>query len=125
MQVKKSTKMRSGDFLMLLLIGLVAGGLFLVAWSSKIPGEMDQTNNELVATIEREGNKVAEIDLNSITEIQYITLDEGMKVVIEARPGEIRFLSSECPEQICVMAGWLTKKGHIAVCLPSKTVVSI
>lgn len=123
--MKKPTKMKRGDFLMLLLIGIVAGTLFLWTWSSDLARRIVKADNRLVAKIEREGKKIAEIDLNSITETQYINFDEGIKVTIEVKPGKIRFLSSECPDQICVRAGWLTKEGHIAVCLPSRTVVSI
>lgn len=124
--MKKSTKMKRGDFLMLLFTGAVAGGLFLWTGSSDLLRRMARTEGDpLMAKIEREGKTVAEIDLNSITDTEYINFEEGIKVTIEAKPGQIRFLSSECADQICVNAGWQTREGDIAVCLPSRTVVSI
>ncbi|OEF98165.1 NusG domain II-containing protein [Desulfuribacillus alkaliarsenatis] len=122
--MKKIAKLKRGDFIMLLFAGIVAGALFVWTWSTDWV-RRSAADNRLMAKIERDGKKVAEIDLNEITETQYIEFDEGIKVTIEAEPGRIRFLHSDCPDQICVMTGWLTREGHIAVCLPSKTVVSI
>lgn len=122
----KSKKMKRGDFLMLLFTGTVAGGLFLWTGSSDLLRRMARTEGDpLIAKVERGGKTVAEIDINSITETQLINFEEGIKVTIEAKPGKIRFLSSECADQICVNAGWQTIEGDIAVCMPSRTVVSI
>ncbi|OIJ08235.1 hypothetical protein BKP35_17995 [Anaerobacillus arseniciselenatis] len=118
--------MTRGDFLMLLFTGAAAGGLFLwtgsTNWISRFTRE---EGDPLIAKIERGGKTVTEIDLNSVTEKQYIDFDEGIKVTIELQPGKVRFLRAGCPDQICVNTGWLTREGHIAVCLPSRTVVSI
>lgn len=118
-------KMKRGDFLLFLVTGFVACFLFLFTWSADRAKRINRADNPLIAKIEREGKTITEIDLNSVTDTQYITFDEGIKVTIEVQPGKIRFLDSQCPDQICVKAGWLTKEGHIAVCLPAKTVVSI
>ena len=120
-------KMKRGDFLLLLITGLTAGMLFLFTWSNDLLKRLGRAENSpLLAKIERDGKRVAVVDLNSIKETQYYSFDEGsIAVTIEAQPGKIRFLDSQCPDQICVKAGWLTKEGHIAVCLPAKTVVSI
>lgn len=124
--MKKSTKMKRGDFLMLLFTGVVAGGLFLFTGSSDLLKRMARTDDDpLMVKIDRGGKTVAEIDLNSITETELIHFEEGIKVTIEVQPGKIRFMSSECPDQICVNAGWVTREGHIAACMPARTVVSI
>lgn len=124
--MKKSTKMKRGDFLMLLFTGIVAGGLFLFTWGSDWTRRIARTDGDpLMAKVERDGKHVTEIDLNSITDTEYINFEEGIKVTIEIQPGKIRFLSSGCADKICVNTGWLTREGDIAVCLPSRTVVSI
>lgn len=124
--MKKSKKMTRGDFLMLLFTGSVAGGLFLWTGSSNwISRFTREEGDPLIAKIERDGKVVTEVDLNAVTEKQYIDFEEGIPVTIEIEAGRVRFLRSGCPDQICVNAGWLTREGHIAVCLPSRTVVSI
>ena len=123
--MKYFAKMKRGDFLMLLFTGVVAGSLFLWTWSTDWIRRSAQADNRLIAKVEREGKTIAEIDLNALTETEYVYFDERIKITVEAEPGRIRFLESECPDQICVNAGWLTREGQIAVCLPAKTVVSL
>ena len=45
------------------------------------------------------------------------------EIVVEK--GKIYFKSSECTDKLCVSCGKLEKKGDTAVCLPSKTVVTV
>lgn len=118
-------KIKRGDILLLLIIGFASIVILLLPWGIDLVKGTTQADNLLIAEIKREGKTVAEIDLNSIKDTQYITFDEGIKVTIEAKPGKIRFLDAQCPDRICVKTGWLTREGHIAVCLPSKTVVSV
>ncbi len=118
-------KMERGDFLLLLATVFVAVILFLWTWSANWIRRISPKGNQLVAKVERAGKTIAEIDLNSIADTQYIRFDEGIKLTIEVKAGRIRFLDSECPDQICVNTVWLTRKGDVAVCLPAKTVVSI
>ncbi len=51
------------------------------------------------------------------------TLDNG--VVIECRDGKVRFLSSDCPDKVCVLAGDLKKDGDWAACLPNLTFLEV
>ncbi|WNF36702.1 NusG domain II-containing protein [Bacillaceae bacterium IKA-2] len=124
--MKQSKKMKRGDFLMLLFTGTVAGGLFLWTGSSNWISRLTREEGDpLKAKVKREGEIIAEIDLNSITDTEYIYFEEGIKVTIEVKPGKIRFLSSGCTDKICVNTGWLTREGHIAACMPSRIVVSV
>lgn len=45
--------------------------------------------------------------------------------VLEVRDGRIRFLSSPCPNQICVHAGWLANAGDVAACLPNQVSLQV
>lgn len=111
--------------LMLLATGLVA--LLLLAWGtgSRLFNSKYHNVRPLIAKVERNGQEVAKINLSTLQEPEYIHFDDGIKITVEAEPGRIRVLESECPDQICVKAGWLTKQGDIAVCMPGRTVVSI
>lgn len=118
-----SKKMKRGDFIMLLVAGVVAAGLFL--WRL-ISNRTAQKGEAIIAKIERNGKTIKEINLDKIKETENIVLeDDGLKVTILAEPGRICFLESECRDQICVNTGWLTKQGDVAACLPAKTIVSI
>ena len=39
--------------------------------------------------------------------------------------GAVRFESSDCPDQICVHAGWMRLPGQSAACLPNKLIVKV
>jgi hypothetical protein len=38
---------------------------------------------------------------------------------IEVRDGRARFLDSDCPQKLCVRAGWLARAGETAACVPN------
>ena len=48
-----------------------------------------------------------------------------MTNVIEISGKTVRFASSDCPDQVCVRTGTLTRAGQIAVCLPNRVVVRL
>ena len=39
--------------------------------------------------------------------------------VIEVRGGRARFLDSDCPQKLCVRAGWLARAGEASACVPN------
>ncbi len=39
--------------------------------------------------------------------------------VIEVRAGRARFLDSDCPQKLCVRAGWLARAGETMACVPN------
>lgn len=47
------------------------------------------------------------------------------KVVILIKNGKICFYSSTCRDKICVKAGFLSRPGESAACLPNKVVIKI
>jgi hypothetical protein len=38
---------------------------------------------------------------------------------IEVRGGRARFLDSDCPQKLCVRAGWLSRAGESSACVPN------
>ena len=119
--MKATGKLKRGDFIMLLLAAVV--GLFLFLW--RFFDTRKDAGEELIAEVRRDGQLVAKIDLNKVTEPEYIRFEEGIKITIVAERGRIRFDKSECPDQICVRTGWLTAQGDTAACLPAKTIVTL
>ena len=75
------------------------------------------------AVIAVNGETLYEIELESVKEAYTITLENGVSVGVA--PGEIRFLSSDCPGQDCVRCGALTRAGQAAACVPNKTLIAL
>lgn len=57
---------------------------------------------------------------------QTVTLTSGdLTNVIEIDGESVRFARSNCPDQVCVHTGTLTRAGQMAVCLPTRVVVRL
>lgn len=47
------------------------------------------------------------------------------EVVLQVTNGRIRFYTSTCPDKICIRAGYLSRPGESAACLPNRVAVKI
>jgi hypothetical protein len=76
-------------------------------------------SNPAKAIVYRNNAVVSELNLseNSVTSVG------NMK--IEVKDKKIRVLETDCPNQICKHAGWISQPGQSLVCLPNKVVVEI
>lgn len=107
---------KKGDIIIIAVI-LLAAAVFTFWNSSK--------TESVQAVITVDGETVKTVDLANIKEkITFIPATDP-RVVITAENGEIRFESAECEDKLCVACGNLSKHGDTAVCLPSKTVITI
>lgn len=104
-----------------LIAGMVLTAVLFMAFNAG--GE--STGRQITAVITQNGNLIQQINLSTLKNPDYIYLHEPINQVILAEPGRIRFLESDCPNQICVKTGWLTKAGDRAVCMPSRVVITI
>ena len=56
----------------------------------------------------------------------YLTVESDAGVnIIQIEPGQIRILEADCPDQVCVQAGWLTDSAAPIVCLPHRLVIRL
>lgn len=44
---------------------------------------------------------------------------------LEVRGGRVRFTDSPCVGRYCVHAGWLSRSGQVAACLPNGVVIEV
>ncbi|HWP51398.1 MAG TPA: NusG domain II-containing protein [Clostridia bacterium] len=79
------------------------------------------------AVVSISGTDVCIIDLSKDAEPYDIDLNAlfGVPVVLEVKDHQIHFKSSQCPDQICVHAGWLWRDMDIAVCMPNQVSVMV
>lgn len=103
----------------ILLIGIVA--LISLAFLLFLQGKGER----LTAVIVHNNQIIERIDLSKVEEPRTITVSGDYNNIIKVEKDRIRFEKSDCPEQICVHTGWLSKFGHIAVCMPNKTIIDI
>ena len=79
-----------------------------------------------LARVYLDGACVWEVDLAGLTSpVEYrVDTDSGSNV-IQARPGGIRVLEADCPDQVCVRQGWLERGRTPIVCLPHRLVIQL
>lgn len=107
---------KKGDIIIIAVI-LLAAAVFTFWSNSK--------TESVQAVITIDGETVKTVDLSNIKEkITFIPATDP-RVVITAENGEIRFESADCEDKLCVACGNLSKHGDTAVCLPSKTVITV
>jgi len=110
-------KLKWGDFLIFFII---ASAVVLMLVLSVPKNE----SGDVKALVSQDGKILYEIDLNAV-EGQKEYLVDGGDVIIIAETGKIRFLESDCPNQICVFTGWIHRTNQIAACLPNRVLIKI
>ena len=107
---------KKGDIAVIALI-IIAAAFFLLWSNSK--------SEAVQAVITVDGEVIETVNLSDIREKITIIPATTPKVVITAENGKIRFESAECEDKLCIACGDLNKHGDTAVCLPSKTVITV
>lgn len=106
-----------GDIIVI-AIAVIVSAILLIP---KFSGE----KQSLVARITVNGEAVEEIDLSSLSESKTVIPQTAPGVIIRAEKNAIYFESAECRDRLCVASGKLTRRGDTAVCLPSRTVITV
>ena len=83
-----------------------------------------RAQGEKYAEVSVNGEIDAEIALDSLEEQRY-TPEALPGVEIAVKNGEAGFVRSDCPDKVCVHAGFLSAPGQSAVCLPNRVVLRI
>jgi hypothetical protein len=79
-----------------------------------------------VANIYVDGVCVRSVDLSKLKEGETYTVEtEGGQNVIQIEPGRVCVQSADCPDQVCVQAGWLTDSAAPIVCLHHRLVIRL
>ena len=78
------------------------------------------------ANIYQDGVCIRSIDLSRVTGPETYSVETELgRNVIQIEPGRICILEADCPDQVCVHAGWLTGSAAPIVCLPHRLVIRL
>mgnify|MGYP002624295497 CR=1 FL=1 len=111
---------------LLTLRGALALGLILLAalgalWalSAGSPGQ--------VAVVEVDGTLTRRVELTALTEPveETFTGRDGLTLTVRFAPEGAQVFRADCPDQVCVHTGPLTRTGEAAVCLPARVVLRL
>lgn len=113
--------MKRNDMILLGIIIFVA----LLGWGGLKGYQRMQISTHCIAVITQNNTLVERIDLDTVSKPREIKLGGHYHETIIIEKGRIRFKQADCPDKICVNAGWLRNPGDMAVCLPNRVVVKI
>lgn len=112
----RSAWLRRGD---VVAIGVVLAAALLSGigiWFNRAPAARVsiQYSNGSVAFFSIEENRTVEVDG-----------DQGITLIVEIADGRARVKHSDCPDQVCVHSGWLSRSGQASACVPAGICVQI
>ena len=100
-----------------LFAGLISLALLLYSW--RILSAAGAQYAEIIV----DGRVIQTIPLARADDKTYTLFEPNVQIFITE--GGASFYSSDCPDQICVHKGLLTRTGEIAVCMPNRTSLQI
>ncbi len=106
-----------------ILLGIAAVALVLMGIFYLMQRLSDGKNAYALVSID--GEPVMELELSKESDRQIDLSDYGVQVILEIKNHQIHFLSSDCPDQICVRFGMLDHEPQSAVCMPNRVAVTI
>lgn len=79
-----------------------------------------------IATIARDGEVIQTINLDAVKEPYELRLEDarGMNIVA-VEPGRISMKEADCPDKVCVNAGWTHDPAHPIACVPHGLTITI
>ena len=105
---------RPGDLLVILAAAAFTGSLFPRFWNAGTPDR---------AVIRADGKVFAEVDL-AVQKMLTVPGPLG-NTLVAIEPGRARVLADPSPRQYCVLQGWLSRSGDIALCAPNRFSVQV
>lgn len=107
---------------LLVLVSFLPLGVF-----SYVQAERSADSDARVAVISVDSKKVRQVVLSGNTKTEEFTIrsDDGDMNAIEVKRDRIRIKSANCPDQVCVLTGFISKPGETIVCLPHRLVIEI
>ncbi len=85
---------------------------------------MPRKTDGIVAVITENGQEIMRVDLSQEQSFDIIDITEK-PVYFEVKDNAIRFTDSDCPDKVCIHAGWQTHEFDTAACLPNGIVMTL
>nr|WP_315989868.1 NusG domain II-containing protein [Desulforamulus aquiferis] len=99
------------------LVLLSAAGLYLTQYRG--------AEQALFLEIHKDGQLYKKIPFAAGDQEIKVTDEAGHYNLIEIKAGQARVKQADCPNQVCVNAGWLNKPNQITFCAPNKVKVKL
>lgn len=116
-EVAVKSKLKLGDFIVVVIV-------VSLALASTVVFTQRQTASSRVV-ISKDGKVLYDINLSEVKDrIDIKNLSEYNELIVVEK-SRVRFEISDCPDQVCVRTGWISRPGQTAVCLPAGIIIKI
>ncbi|MBQ9912947.1 MAG: NusG domain II-containing protein [Clostridia bacterium] len=112
--MKSSKGLKKGDIIIILSVALISALWFALSFFSY--GEKQQVR------VYTDGELYKVIDLSAVENEELISLD-GCEIKVTENGA--CFLSSDCPDGLCVRRGMMTRSGDVMACVPKGITLEI
>ncbi|MDF2986793.1 MAG: hypothetical protein K0R50_2303 [Eubacterium sp.] len=123
--------LKKGDVILVLLI-VFGISLSVIVSNGNNTGTITSWNNtnnkgkeDVFAIVKTDDRIIKTINLTKLKKREVVKVPGQYNEFIVADQKKICFMSADCPDRLCVKAGWISKPGQIAVCLPNRTLIKI
>lgn len=115
--MKHLVKNRKKEMIFILLCVCIGGALLLAAWLGS-----DSVGAQVIVRVQ--GKQVAKFSLAQDQTYEIAGADGGTNVLV-IEQGTARIESADCPDELCVQMGKISRSGQSIICLPHQVVVEI
>lgn len=107
---------------LLILLSFLPSAVFSYQQAELASGDV-----EFIAVITVDNETVKEVTLTGHTGVEILDVPEIPcdSHPIELKDEQIRMKSSHCPEQICVLTGYISSPGETVICLYHRVIIEI
>lgn len=113
--MKLFRQLKKGDFVIFIIIIIIALSCFIPFIS--------MSSDQLICEISQNDKLLHRIVLQDNFKDKF-DIDTG-KCTIRVENNSVWFEYSDCPDQVCVKTGKLSRAGQVAVCLPNHIIVKL
>ena len=103
------------------LLALAAAALIMLG----VFALMENVGDRRTAQVWIDGEMILEMDLLKEEDHTIDLFQYGVQVQLEVKDHKIGFLSSDCPDHLCMGFGFIDHEPQTAVCMPNKVVVTV
>ncbi|HHT27769.1 MAG TPA: hypothetical protein GXZ82_11030 [Firmicutes bacterium] len=103
------------------LVSVVFIGLFVVYTAWPVINRPEEAAAFAVITVD--GKDVVQLPLDQDTKYQVPVT--GRSFVVQVENNRVRVLEADCPDQVCVLTGHISRVGQAVVCVPNRVTIRI
>lgn len=114
--------MKRGDIILIGIVIIAALAFIVPKWL--LPDESENTHNNIYAEITVDGKLYKQVPLTEEEQIIEVETDRGTNI-LKIHDNGIEMYEADCPDQVCLGFGFVTRKGDTIVCLPHRVLVEL